>query len=104
MLSPAHVMLYPMILLLFEEQYRRESPHHARLSVFALGTNSLRYSPFMYLSKDSSLPIGEFCFYDRLYPLSLAGPLLSLLLCHELPRQIYLAGALCGVWGEGGLR
>jgi len=30
-LSPAHIMLHPMILMLFEEQHRRESPHNARL-------------------------------------------------------------------------
>jgi len=154
MLSPAHIMLHRMILMLFEEQHRRESPHNARLSVFCLRhkqspilpvcvsfegssrTNGLilqfkflsleahsgvwttvlcrihcanRKPAEIHLFKHSTVRLqwhwsGEFCFYDLLYPLSLPGPFLSLLLCHELPRQIYLAGAVCGVCEGGRLR
>jgi hypothetical protein len=61
MLSPAHVVLHPIILMLFEEQHRRESPRHARLAVFCLRykQSQIVYSPFTYLAKDSSLPIKQ---------------------------------------------
>jgi len=61
------------------------------------GWNTYFYLNTVFFVCSDSGPV-NFAFY----PLSLPGPLLSLLLCHELLRQIYLAGALYGVFGGRG--